>query len=165
MAFTVQSDEGDVADANAYIDVDFFTSYHTDRNVTAVVDSEYDETSIKGAIVGATDYMDNRFKLKGEKLDEDQTTEFPRDEWTGIPRKWKAACAEYALNGLVNGKLAPTPEYDATGLQIASKREEVGPLKEETTYVQTSRPLLFKPYPAADMLMKEFIASSTRVIR
>jgi hypothetical protein len=166
MAFTLQTDEGDVEGANAYIDVAFFTTYHTDRGVDAVINGEYSDTQIQAAIIRATDHIDSK-RFGGCKEDEDQATEFPRDLWDGIPVKIQQATAEYALRALSSEgvvSIAPDPEVDARGLQVASKTEKVGPLEESTTYVQGKSNVL-PSYPTADRLLSSFVISSRRVYR
>lgn len=174
MAFTVQSDDGDVADANAYIEVAYFTAYHTERAVDAVTNGEYSDEQIKAAIVRATDYIDNRWRFKGISV-EDSTTEFPREDLynfngnlvEGLPTKLKRACAEYALRALSStgvSPIAPDPETDDRGQSVLSKTEKVGPLEESTTYT-SGTVAKFKPYPEADQLLREYIMSTSRVIR
>jgi len=172
MAFAVQDNTGEVMDANAYIDVAFFKAYHTDRNVEAVVNGEYSDTQIQAGIIAATDYIDNRWRHKGTKLLSAQTTEYPREELydrggnlvEGLALKLKQATAEYALRAIV-ARLAPDPVTDERGLRVASKTEKVGPLEESTAYVQGASILRFKSYPAADMLLRDFVDNARRVIR
>lgn len=52
--------------ANAYIDKDFFTTYHTSRG-NAVPPGAAD-SDIQAAIVKATDYLDQRYRYAGTKL-------------------------------------------------------------------------------------------------
>lgn len=61
----VQDDDGDVANANAYITLAFFQSYHTNRG-NDYSDSSSDEQ--KAAIIRATDYLDTRFDFRGVRL-------------------------------------------------------------------------------------------------
>ncbi len=161
MAFSLQTDEGDVADANAYIDVDFYRAYWTDR---AVDTADSEDAAVQAAIILATEYLDNRFNFKGDKLSEEQSTEFPRDEFTGIPTKLKEVVAEYAKRALV-ASLAPDPTVDASGARVVSKTEIVGPIEETTRFSESSSIQLFKPYPLADMKLKSFVAYNGRVIR
>lgn len=156
MAFTVQDDDGGVADANAYITVAFFQTYHEDAG------NEVDgaDEDIERAIVRATTYLDTRFKFRGRRLqNRDQTTEWPRSNCydndrnyvEGIPLEVKRATAEYALRAMT-ATLSPDPENTSTGQAILSKSEEVGPLKESVTYVRNSVFQMPK-YPAADRML------------
>lgn len=170
MAFTLQNDEGTVEGANAYIDVAYFTTYHTDAQVDAVVNGEYSETQIQGAIVVATRYADNSRRYKGWKLLAAQSTQFPRDKLydrdgnlvEGLPTKLKDAIAEYALRALSSsgvGQLAPDPVADDRGLLVKSKTEKLGPLEETTVYADGKPLTPLRSYPAADMLLREYVVS------
>lgn len=186
MAFTLQSDDGDVDDANAYISVAFFKDYHDERG------NDYGSASdavIQVWIVNATDYIDNRWRavFKGTILTEAQSTEWPRDnvvddrgdDVEGLPRPLKRACAEYALRqkdgdllqdgvrGVVDGEVV------ANGT-ITSKTETVGPVTESTTYAEhtsnaggtsTADAALLPEIPAADLLMERLITRAGNVVR
>jgi hypothetical protein len=161
MALIVQDDTGTVANANGYISVAAFKTYHDDRGNDY---SDFDDTAIASGIIKATDYIDTSRKYKYWKLTEDQTTEFPR-ECLGYPANLLKACAEYALRAC-SAPLAPDLERNAE--RIVSTMQKVGPLEERTSYLQTgSGSRLLMVYPAADMLLKDLIDSSvaTRVIR
>lgn len=157
MTLTVQDDSGTVADANGYITVAQFKTYHGHRANNI---STYDDDAIAAAIVRASSYLDTRFRYKGRRLNlRDQDTEWPRANCydsdrayvNGVPKQVKDATAEYALRALTS-TLAPDPEYSAHGAQVQSKSEKVGPIEESTTYVQGSSFQLPK-YPAADLLL------------
>jgi hypothetical protein len=78
--FSVQSDLGTVADANAYIPVAYFRQYWLDRGVDYTASPVKTDAQIQSAIVLATDYVDTRFAFNGEQLTGlTQTTQFPRD--------------------------------------------------------------------------------------
>ncbi len=55
-----------VAGANAYIDVDFFETYHNSRGNVYGPISPVD--AVQQAIVKATDYLDQKYRFKGVKL-------------------------------------------------------------------------------------------------
>lgn len=167
MALIVQDDTGTVVDANGYISVAFFKAYHTDRGIAAVVDSEYSDTEIEAAIVQATDYIDTSRNYKFTPLTDEQTTEFPREE-LGFPVQLQKACAEYALRALIAGLAGLAPDIARNAERVVSTMSKVGPLEERTSYLQTgSGGKLLLSYPAADMLLKNFVDSgaSTMVIR
>ena len=143
MAFTVQDDQGSVTDANAYIDVAFFNTYHTDRNVTDVVDGNFETADIQGAIVLASDYLDSRYGYVGEKRSSLQTTQWPRfdavdrDEYIvfGIPQVIKEACADLALAEIKQaGSLFPDITFDSTGQGIKRIRNKLDVLENEVEY-------------------------------
>jgi len=84
---------------------------------------------------------------------------------TGIPLKLKQSAAEYAVRAL-SSALMPDPTIDATGRAVIRKREKVGPIEEETEYVDGAAiSQLIKPYPAADRLIAEYVTGTGRVIR
>lgn len=158
MAFTVQTDGG-VADANAYISVSFFRTYHDDRGneVVSIGGTTYSTNDWQRAIVRATDYLDARFSYVGIKRQQSQSTEWPRfdafdrDEnyINGVPEAVKEACAEYALIALTN-TINPTPTRDDRGQIVVSKTEKVDVLEESTTFAPGDSFLLPK-YPVADL--------------
>ena len=161
MALTVQDDDGEIANANAYIDADYFNEYFLTR---AIDISDFEEEAIEGAIVSATDYIDNRWFFRGTKLAENQTTEFPRadllDRYTneviGLPSNLKKATAEYARQCLLNDGLTIVPEISASGQQIIGKKEKVGPIEEETTFA-SGYVNEFRSYPVADALLASYL--------
>jgi hypothetical protein len=75
MALSVQSDDGTQADANAYIALAAFKSYHDARGNSYV---GFTDDQMNAAIVRATDYVDARFTFRGIKLLAAQTTMWPR---------------------------------------------------------------------------------------
>lgn len=144
MAFLVQDDQGSVVDATAYIDAAFFTAYHTDRNVTAVADGDFDvDPDIQGAIVKASDYLDSRYRYIGTRRVRTQPMEWPR--WdaidkddllvSGIPQEVKEACAELALAELNSpGVLFPTVSQDSSGQGVKKFKQKLDVLEVETEY-------------------------------
>jgi hypothetical protein len=157
MAFTVETG-AIVSDANAYITVEFFQSWHTDRGVDV---SDFETPQMQAAIIKATDYVDKRFGVKfvGTKRDKDQSLQWPRSNaWDNqddyidsdtVPTPLKRAVAEYAFLAIKLNELLPTPapsfnkvnlttgetEVSQGGL-LQRKKEKVGPIEEETWYNQ-----------------------------
>jgi hypothetical protein len=87
---------------------------------------------------------------------------FPADV---VPLTLQKACAEYALRALTT-TLASDPTMDPTGMTIKSTSEKLGPIEEKIEYVGQTTPALFKPYPAADGLLKPLLtAGGNRIIR
>ncbi len=181
-AFTVQNDDGDEADANAYITVEFFQQYHEDRgrDVSAITDDD-----IKIGIVRATDYVDNRFadRFAGQPLGvwpTEQTTQFPREyayynsgtEIEGIPIVLQKAIAEYALRASGAELLQDPPEpIDSDGNytngRLTSLDQTVGPVSEKKVFQEyytspgsgvglVSGDLL-PVIPAADILINQLL--------
>ena len=76
----------------------------------------------------------------------------------GIPLNLKQAMAEYSVRAVVE-PIDPDPEVDPSGAQIQAKREKVGPIEEATEYVPgTHLVVVTRPYPAADRLLREYVA-------
>jgi len=166
MAFIVEDGTG-VADSNSYGAVADANSYFTDRG-----DADWTGTDAEKeqALVQATDYIDvmNGHRFIGDKVDEDQSLEFPRDYWGAvIPRNLERATFEYAKRAL-SGALAPDPTVDATGYAVKRVKSVVGPISDETEYMDQgagSTQSLLKPYPAADALLVPLLRSTAKVIR
>lgn len=150
MAFIVE-DGTVVEDANAYITLAFADAYHADRGNAGWAGSN---TLKQQAIVRATDYIDVRWgpHFLGDKKEPEQSLQFPRDAFEGMPSALLKAAAEYALRAL-SSDLMPDIEIDATGLRVTRKTERVGPIEETTEYRAQSTMALIKPYPAADRLL------------
>lgn len=145
--------DGSTPDANGYISVTFFRSYHEDRCNDI---STFDTAGIEGAIIRATDYLDTRFRFVGEKTRSDQRTSWPRIDAEdnndkvrfGVPFEVEEATAEYALIAL-SQVLNPNPTRDDTGQKVQATSEKVGPIEESITYTSGSSFQLPK-YPVAD---------------
>jgi hypothetical protein len=155
--FEVQTDAGDVEEANAYIDLDYFKQYF--ENVGNDKAAELEDEKIQTSIIQATAYVDVMFAFKGEKLNGDsQSTEFPRDCFDGLPTKFKNAVAEYALRASVR-PLSPDPVTDASGQKVASYRKKIGPLEKAYSYEPGSFTAM-QSYPLADAMLREYLAAS-----
>jgi hypothetical protein len=80
----------------------------------------------------------------------------------GVPRALKHATAEYAVRAHA-AALMPDLTLDASGGSVKRKRERVGPIEEETEYVEgTFLGLRIPPYPAADALLKQYLVGGGR---
>jgi hypothetical protein len=156
MALIIQDENGTVEDANSYISLAFFKSYHDARGNSY---SAYSDGALEAAIVRATDYLDQRFAFIGERQNDFQTTQWPRlngydrdDRYVdGVPLEVKKATAEYALIA-AGASLNPAPTRDAFGRKVQSRSESVGPISESFTYAQGAVFELPK-YPAADQIL------------
>lgn len=159
----VPEDGTGLANANSYVDVAFADQYFLDRGITTWTGVDAVKQS---ALVRATDYVENRYseKFMGCKFSDAQALHFPTDsgntdDVTGdkipdpMPVKLLKAICEYAVRAL-SAELAPDPTTDVTGQRVQAKTETVGPITESTTYAQGGLIYSFKPYPAADVLLK-----------
>lgn len=156
-----------VSGANSFAPVAYADQYFLDRSITTWIGA----TDVKqSALVRATDYVNTRFKFKGCRYGDildtviDQPLEFPRDVLGPLPDKLLRATCEYALRAL-SVTLAPDVTVDDTGRAITSKTEKVGPLEEITAYQTGGAIYVFRPYPAADILLRDLLVSRNQVIR
>ena len=170
MALTVQTDQGNVDGANAYVDAAYVIAHHADRGLDL---SATATATLEAAIVRATDYLDQRFTFVGVPIYTDQSTGWPRSNakdcngWlvSGIPLAVKQATAEYA-NIALSVELNPTPERDGTGQTVAAKSEGVGPLSESVRYAAAGQFKMPK-YPKADriLVVKGLVVSNRQIRR
>ena len=170
MAFVVEDGTG-LSNANSYIEVAYADSYFTDRSIAAW---SGDNATKQSAIVRATDYIEARwadsFLGWREFPDTPQSLSFPRlglyDREgyliSGIPDLLKRATAEYALRALTVTLLPDPVVSDASGREIESAREKVGPIETEYTYGEL---VPLRPYPAADRLLEQFLRTAGRAYR
>lgn len=165
MTFIVEDGTG-VADANSLCAVDYADAYFADRAIAAWTGADVAKQS---ALVRATDYIETRFgrRFKGELADTEQALSWPRIDASAdgiVPASIRKATAEYALRAL-KSTLAPDPVSDESGRVVASKSEKVGPILESTTFVAGSVVQTFKPYPAADGLIKPWLKPTGGLVR
>jgi len=167
MAIVVEDGTGK-ATANAYASAAEADAYFTERGVVSWTGA----SGVKeAALIRATDYIETRFahKFKGEPEfpDAPQALSFPRtgiDDYTGVPVCLKKATYEYANRALV-GPLAPDPVMDSTNRPLQGKRTKVGPIETELQYGAGAAAAAFRPYPAADALLRPLLAYSGGVTR
>lgn len=161
MGLIVETGVG-LPDAESYVSVAVADKYFADRGFakwTALATSEKER-----GLRLATDYIEGRFasRFRGVRMTEEQALSFPRADKAVVPVCLQRACAEYAIRALA-APLVADPLVDDSGLVVKSTMEKLGPLQETTEYATTARDL-FKPYPAADMLLKSLLRSS-QIIR
>lgn len=174
MAFTVEDGTG-VADANAYIDLDYANAYHAERGNS---DWTGIDEARQQAIVRATDYVEtrwgNNFRGTPEFPDTPQGLSFPRlyiyDRYgnaiEGVPEILKRAIAEYSMRALT-AALMPDPERPPSGTSgpVTSVREKVGPIESETRYAFGLVTPEQVSMPAADRLVRQLIWQQGGVYR
>ena len=170
--FIVQDVDSPTDDANAYIEVEFFEQYCLDRGYTYTATDE----EIQVAIVKATDYIDARWKFKGQRKQSYQSTECPRarvfSPTTGhyiddLPLRFKEACAEYAFLALTQS-LMPNPSQDASG-RVVVEVEKTLPdgIGQRYKYGGGGTAYLWPQYPLADRKMRstEMLTSGGGIVR
>lgn len=159
MAFTVQNDNGTVADANAYVTVEEFKLFHDERggNIATFTDEQ-----IEKAIVRATDFLDSRYAFAGVQRHSDQGTQFPRlfsepesVSRDGLPRALKHAACLLAMRSLGGATLLPDPTFNPGGVVVAVSKK-VGPLETSTQYAAPGAGAApaAPQYPDVDLLLK-----------
>lgn len=140
--------------------------------VSALVAGESgNDTAFSTTITGATLDPSGGFLAGG--LDRGpQPLQFPRDLLysydgrliTGVPAKVKQATAEYAVRSL-SAALAPDPTVNDSLVPVTRSRVKAGPIEEDVTFAAGGVPRLTKQYPAADLLLSEFLKPRGGVMR
>lgn len=103
------------------------------------------DTAKESALVRACQYVDTRYRFKGERLTVAQALEWPRSIADGIPSRIKDAQCEAALRALTGVLYA-----DSDGRVVTAKT--IGPLKTEYAQVSTAR------FPVIDALLRGLVA-------
>lgn len=163
--FTPEDGTG-LTDANSYVPLAFADQYFLDRANVAWTGADGDKQS---ALVRATDYVEGRFRFKGESFLTTQALFFPtysgkHDPDTGdktpdaMPPKLLKAICEYAVRALA-AALAPDPTVTDSGQKLTASTEKLGPIEETFTYQPGGTTYIFRPYPAADMLLRDLLRS------
>jgi len=159
MAFVIQDPDDPTDDANAYIAVLTFQTYHDARGNDY---SSFEDTDVEEAIVRATDYIDSRWTFAGARVDADQSTECPRsgvcDLDSGLylneyPPELEEACAEYAFSAL-STSLYPESNVDNSGRSVKLVRKKLAVIERETEYFHAGG-TAWKSYPLADGKMQK----------
>lgn len=146
----VQDDVGSQANANGYITIDYFKTYHKQRGYFGY---DHDDFQIKQAIVLATDFADIRFEYVSFPLTDTQNTAWPRYGFDTIPRALKEAVAEYAKRALIQN-INPDPENLSGGRLVKKKSEGLTPMSESVEFDNSSGVFMMPNYPAADEKLK-----------
>lgn len=165
MAIIVEDGTG-LANAVSYVSVTDADSYFTVRGVTEW--GTLATPAKEAALIRATDYIEMRWgdQFRGTKTNPTvQALSFPRLLWTGLPVPLVRACLEYALRAATD-TLIPANGYSED--QVTKKVEKVGPIQEETTFLNRGRNstmLSFQPIPAADTWIRYLLNTGTGVVR
>lgn len=131
MALVVEDGTG-LANAESYVSVADADAYHVDFGNTAWASST--EPAKEAALRRATQYLDSRYRYRGEPLTDTQALAWPRtinDAISDWPVKRLAdACCELAVRALAGGLYT-----DQTATAVTSKT--VGPIS--VSYAETER--------------------------
>lgn len=167
MAIIVETGVG-VVDATSYVGVADADTYFARFNNT--VWSGKTTQQKETALVQASFYADTRWgaRIKGLPVNSEQGLALPVKGLhaptgaaiTGVPRNWCNAVCEYALAS-TKGSLFLDNSTATNSSKIKKKRVTVGPITTSTEFADpfagTSN---FLPFPIADNLVKNAIASS-----
>lgn len=166
MAFLVQDDNGDVANATSYVTTAFVDAYFVDRN-----NSTWTGTAAvkQAAVIKATDYIDRRYVFIGWTRNTTQGTEWPRNDAidrndriiSGIPVEVEEATAELALRSL-STDLSPDPVVDASLGEVRFTSIKVGPIEERKSFSYTRD---FPKYPEVDALLRQLTVPLGDIVR
>lgn len=168
MAFVPEDGTG-LPNANSYCALAFADAYFSDRGNVAWTGTNTDKQS---ALIRATDYVETRFRFKDESFTETQALHFPtmNDSPSDptipapMPPKLLKAVCEYAVRALT-AQLAPDLTVDDSGQHLAGKTQTVGPITDAVTYQPGGTVFIFRPYPAADSLLRDLTRSSGGLLR
>lgn len=151
--FLVEDGTG-VDGANSFVDVAYADQYFLDRAVTTWTGVDGVKQS---ALVRATDYVTTRYTLRDDLV---PALGGPAaDPVITVPDKLKRAISEYAVRAL-SADLAPDPTVDESGQKVIGSTETVGPITETKSFTPGGTTFIFRPYPAADILLKGLIVRS-----
>lgn len=150
MALTVEDGTG-LPNADSYVSLVDAAAYHTAMGNEAWDDALPAEQ--EAALRRATQYLDTRYRWRGEPLTDVQALAWPRTAADWPVRAIKSACCELALRALA-GSLY-TDQSDA-----AVTRETVGPITVEYGHSQQGGQVR---YAIVDDLLANLVASRGRL--
>ncbi len=173
MTITVQVQAGTVDNANSYGTVADMRAHFLLRAVSLV---SYTDDQLSGALVRATDFLDQRYSFIGDQLRSEQGTMCPRylsgsnshgrnlrDVNTLGPayllttRQWQAlvtACFQLAYRTKDGTSLIPDPARDTSGLEITEKKVVAGPVETTKKYAASragQKDAAVPVYPEVDL--------------
>ena len=131
-----------VVGTNSYVTEAELSEYATTRGITIYGDTEI-------LLIKAMDYIESRFFM-GEKTDQDQALEFPRNDDTEVPQKIKTAQIVTAL------KIDEGVDLFANSTQSIKRQKVDGAVEIEYQDYTSSK----VSYPQIDILLAPFLASS-----
>lgn len=111
---------------NSYLSLEDANTYHDERLHSEAWTGEEDDDQKRRALIWATHILDNTFRWRGYRVEEEQPLQFPRygisdyDGWLlsekSIPRKVQDATAELALE-LLSGDRTLNDEPGSAGIR------------------------------------------------
>lgn len=158
MAFVVEDGTG-LPNSNSYVTVLEYRDYYADRGIDK---SSETDAEIEGYLVRATEFIDLTYKFKGEILVSTQALEFPRliDEVdTLVPQRVK-----YATINMGNYLVSENDPYIDPNKNIQSKKEKVGPIETDISYVTGGDAKPSNPavnYPSVTAYLKPYLDTTS----
>ncbi len=165
----IKEDGTGLVDANVYADLADADQYleNSDRKTAWRAFSSKER---QAALIQGADYIDQTYRrrYKGERFSSTQRLEWPRNEVFDelrvlrpadeIPEEIGTSSIEYAFEAAAK-PLAPTPQFDDTGLQITSQMDKVDVLETKTEYLEEHQsPRKFKPFPRAELVIRRWLS-------
>lgn len=161
MALIVEDATG-LNNAESYLSVDDFKTYHKDRGNTVTLGGSEIEQKLRLA----TEYIDLRWgsRISGSPIAEDQALCFPTDYYitdpVSLPRELERATAEFAFYAIDNNLFIDNSGEDGPGITFL--KEKVGPIETETEWSSSGRGSLGRTYPSipkGDMYMNRLVTA------
>jgi len=161
MALIIEDGTGKT-DSNSYVTVDEFRAYAEARGtvVAESTDQDYEQYLIK-----AMDKLESyRGRYQGQKVDQDQALQFPRDgvyiddyevSASTIPRELKYSQMAFAMESLAGNDLSPTQLVSSSG-QVT--KEKVGEI--EVTYANPTSLRSTPAFAKAEALLAPLLRKS-----
>lgn len=143
-----------VTDANTWTNVAFADAYFLER---AVMDWGSQVAAKETALIKATDYIHTRFGSIWKYVDPDLVDPAVPYTFGGtIPKALKKAQCEYALRAMT-AALLPDPTIGDAGVTVVITKEVIGSIETEYKVVGSGYAYMFRPYPAADILLGQLL--------
>lgn len=154
MAFVVEDGTG-LVNSNSYVAVQEYRDYYADRGIDK---SSETDAQIEGYLVRSTEFVDLTYKFLEDTLTTTQALEFPRliDEVdTELPSR-----VVYATIIMGNHLATTVDPYDDPIKNIKSKKEKVGPIETDISYVTGGNAKPSNPavnYPSVTAYLKPYL--------
>lgn len=145
MALTVETGAV-VAEADSYVTLDAYRSYGAARGWTIGADDAVEEANLRRAFDG----INRLWSYLGEEVSSEQEGAFPRDAWSGIPRRVVHAQCELAY--LIQAGLDP---FATLGASTSKESVKIGPISIGGEMQPESRPRLV----AVEGLLAPYVAA------
>jgi hypothetical protein len=172
MALVVEDGTGK-SNADAYVDVDYVSTYATDYSASPTTWTSAATSLQERAIREATLYLDQTYKMrwKGRKTDSENALDWPRSGvWDAndfliendvIPTQLKRACSELAIAVVSGDDL--DPDISAGSGVVSEESNRLGALSESVKYIGGKYE--FKQYTRVKRQLTDLITRAGRIHR